>query len=394
MNAFNFTMPTKFYVGYGQVEVLKDIAGQYGKKAMLCAAEGTMRQFGFLDRVEALLRAAGVEVSIIDDVQPNPRDVDIDRQVKFFLEEGCDFTVGLGGGSAMDTAKAVAFLAAQNDGSVRDYLAGGSKSELKDVKQPYPVICITTTAGTGSEATKWFVVTNTLNHDKPGVGHDLLMPSVSIVDPEFMMSLPAQITRSCGIDVLFHAMEAYIATCANPFTDALAMEAMRLVMKYLRRAIENGANDQEAREYMAWANTMGGIVIGEGNSGTVAIHALGHSIGGQTNAPHGFTMCPLAVPYIERTWDADEKKYAALTRVFGYGDDSMSEHELAAMCPEAMKGVLQKFGCDMTMRDLGVTEDMIGPMTDSVFQTMGGVLNNSLKKFDREAVMELYRAAL
>ena len=173
-----------------------------------------------------------------------------------------------------------------------------------------------------------------------------------------------------------------------------ALEAMRLVMKYLGRAIDNGANDREAREYMAWANTLGGIVIGEGNSGTVAIHALGHSIGGQTNAPHGLTMCPLAVPYVEKTWDADIYKYARLTRVFGFGDDSMSDEKLAAMCPEAMKGVLRQFGLDITMKDLGVTEDMIGPMTDSVFKTMGGVLNNSLKPFTRDDVIALYKAAM
>lgn len=393
MNQFNFTMPTKFYVGFGQVNVLREIAGEYGKKALLCA-DSTMGELGFLEKVKNLLKEAGVEVEVIDDVQPNPKDVDIDRQVAYFLEKGCDFTVGLGGGSSMDTAKAVAFLAAQNDGSVRDYVAGGVKSALEEVKQPYPVICITTTAGTGSEATKWFVVTDTVNHDKPGVGHDLLMPSVSIVDPEFMMSLPANVTRSCGIDVLFHAMEAYVAKCANAFTDMAALEALRLVMKYLGRAIENGKEDREAREGMAWANTLGGIVIGEGNSGTVAIHALGHSIGGQTNAPHGLTMCPLAVPYIERTWRADMEKYANLTRVFGYGEDTMSKEELAALCPEAMRGVLKKFGCDLTMKDLGVTEEMIGPMTDSVFHTMGGVLNNSLVEFTREDVIALYKDAM
>lgn len=394
MNSFNFEMPTKFYVGYGQVDILKEIAPEYGKKAMVCAAKDTMRQFGFLDKVVKLIEASGISVSILEDVEPNPKDVDIDRQVKYFKEQGCDFTVGLGGGSAMDTAKAIAFLAAQEEGSVRDYLAGGSKSGLEDVKKPYPVICITTTAGTGSEATKWFVVTNTLNNDKPGVGHDLLMPSVSIVDPQFMMTLPANVTRSTGIDVLFHAMEAYLAKCANAFTDMVSLEALRLVMKYLQRAIDNGSNDREAREYMAWANTLGGIAIGEGNSGTVAIHALGHSIGGQTNAPHGFTMCPFAVPYIEKTWDADIERYAKLTRVFGYGDDSMSDQELAAMCPKAMKGVLQKFGCDMTMKDLGVTEEMIEPMTDSVFKTMAGVLNNSLKPFSREDVIEMYKQAM
>lgn len=394
MRNFNFTMPTKFYVGYGQVNVLKDIASEYGKKAMICAAKDTMRQFGFLDRVASLLEQAGVAVSIIDDVEPNPKDVDIDRQTKYFVEQGCDFTVGLGGGSAIDTAKAVAFMAAQGDMSVREYLPGGSKSDLSDLKKPYPVICITTTAGTGSEATKWFVVTDTVNHDKPGVGHDLLMPAVSIVDAELMMSLPPSVTRGSGIDVLFHAMEAYLAHPANAFTDMCALEAMRLVIKYLGRAIENGQNDKEAREHMAWANTLGGIVIGEGNSGTVAIHALGHSIGGQTNAPHGLTMCPLAVPYLQKTWDADIEKHAALTRVLGYGDDAMSKEALAAMCPEAMQGVLERFGCNIRMRDLGVTESMIEPMTDSVFNTMAGVLNNSLKPFSREDVIALYKEAL
>ncbi len=394
MRNFNFTMPTKFYVGYGQVNVLKDIAAEYGKKAMVCAAKDTMRQFGFLERVVDLLKQSGVEVAVIDDVEPNPKDVDIDRQTRYFVEQDCDFTVGLGGGSSLDTAKAVAFMAAQGDASVRDFLAGGSKADLSDMKKPYPVICVTTTAGTGSEATKWFVVTNTENHDKPGVGHDLLMPSVSIVDPELMMSLPAGVTRASGIDVLFHAMEAYLAHPANAFTDMCALEAMRLVMKYLGRAIEDGQNDREAREYMAWANTLGGIVIGEGNSGTVAIHALGHSIGGQTNAPHGLTMCPLAVPYLQKTWDADLYRHARLTRVLGYGDDSMSDGELAALCPKAMEGALEKFGCNIKMRDLGVTEEMIEPMTDSVFSTMAGVLNNSLKKFTREDVVALYRAAL
>lgn len=124
MNQFNFTMPTKFYVGFGQVNVLREIAGEYGKKALLCA-DSTMGELGFLEKVKNLLKEAGVDVEVIDDVQPNPKDVDIDRQVAYFLEKGCDFTVGLGGGSSMDTAKAVAFLAAQNDGSVRDYVRQG-----------------------------------------------------------------------------------------------------------------------------------------------------------------------------------------------------------------------------------------------------------------------------
>jgi alcohol dehydrogenase len=165
-------------------------------------------------------------------------------------------------------------------------------------------------------------------------------------------------------------------------------------MEYLQRAIEDGRNDREARERMAWANTLGGIVIGEGNSGTVAIHALGHSIGGQTDAPHGLTMCPLAVPYVKRAWETSIDKFAVLTRIFGYGEEGMSKRELASLCPDAIKSVLAKFGCDLRMRDLGVTEGMIGPMTDSVFNTMAGVLNNSTCKLGRDDVVAMYRECL
>ncbi|MDR2156782.1 MAG: iron-containing alcohol dehydrogenase [Clostridiales Family XIII bacterium] len=394
MNPFDFTMPTKFYVGAGRLGVLEEIAPAYGRKAMICAAKDTMRALGFTDRVGALLKAAGVDFSIVDDVEPNPRDVDIDRQTERFVAENCDFTIGLGGGSALDTAKAIAFLAAQDDRSVRSYIAGGSKADLEKVNRPFPVICIATTAGTGSEATKWFVVTDTRSHDKPGVGHDLLMPSASIVDPELMLSMPPSVTRSCGIDVLFHAMEAYVAKCANPFTDILAEASLRLVMRYLDRAIRHGDTDIEARANMAWASMLGGVVIGEGNSGTVAIHALGHSVGGQTGAPHGLTMCPFAVPYLEKTWRADIRRHAELTRIFGGDEGGLSEEALAARSPAAMKRVLQQFDCDVRMRDLGVTEAMIEPMTDSVFSTMAGVLNNSLVSFERRDVTELFRAAM
>ena len=165
-------------------------------------------------------------------------------------------------------------------------------------------------------------------------------------------------------------------------------------MRYLDRAITQGEADLEARSYMAWASMLGGVVIGEGNSGTVAIHALGHSVGGQTDAPHGLTMCPFAVPYLEKTWQADIPKHAALTRVFEYGEAGMPEKELAALCPEAMKSVLKRFGCDIRLKDLGVDAGMIEAMTDSVFRTMAGVLNNSLVAFDRADVVSLYEAAL
>ena len=393
MKTFEFSIPTAVYFGAGEVERVAELAPTLGKKAMLLAAEGTMRDLGFLTRVETLLKKGGVEVVISDDVKPNPRDKDINRQTETFLKEGCDFTVGLGGGSAMDTAKSVAFLAAQGGGNIRDYLAGGSNPEMNGVKDALKCMVITTTAGTGSETTPWWVITNTDDHEKPGTGNDTTIAEIAIVDPELMLTIPPSISRGTGIDVLFHAMEAYIANTATPFTDLFAKEAMKIVVEYLGTAIDDGKN-LEARSKMAWANTIAGIAIGEGKSSTVGIHALGHSIGGQTDAPHGMTMAAIGPAYMKMTWDADIERYAEVTRLLGYAEEGMSEKELAAKSPEALEKTLEKFGCRISMTDLGVKESMIEPMTDSVFKTMVGCLDCSLKKLTREDVVKLYKESL
>ena len=393
MKVFDFSVPTRVFFGAGEVKQVKATASQLGRKAMLLAAKDTMRQTGILQRVEGLLKEGGVQVLVSDDVAPNPRDVDIDRQAKAFLREKCDFAVGLGGGSSMDSAKAVAFLAAQGGGTILDYLAGGPRADLGGTKPAFPILCITTTAGTGSETTPWWVITNTKHHEKPGTGNDSTRPAVSIVDPELMLSLPMEVTRNTGIDVLFHAMESFIANVATPFTELFSREAMRLVVQYLGRALENG-QDLEARSQMAWANTIAGIAIGEGKSSTVGIHALGHSIGGQTDAPHGLTMAAVGPAYMRHTWDADPARYAEVTRILGYARPGESDQDLARRAAEALEKTLEKFGCRVSMGDLGVKASVIEAMADSAFKTMSGCLNCSLKSLSRADVIAMYKESL
>ncbi|MCF7941509.1 MAG: iron-containing alcohol dehydrogenase [Spirochaetia bacterium] len=395
MKTFACSVPTNVFFGAGEVSRAGELAVTLGKRAMLLAAKDTMRQLGFLERVEQLLTAAGIEVVVQDDVSPNPRDVDIDNQTRIFLEQQCDFTVGLGGGSAMDSAKAVAFLAGQGGGTISDYLAGGDHADLSDpaIRPACPIMVITTTAGTGSETTPWWVITNTTDHEKPGTGNSTTAARYAIVDPQLMLTIPASITASTGIDVLFHAMEAYLATIATPFTDLLAQEAIRIVMANLGTVLEDGS-DLEARSQMAWANTLAGIAIGEGGSGTVGIHALGHSIGGQTDAAHGLTMAAVGPAFMRKTWDADISRYAQVSRMLGYDQGNLTEQQLAQKSAEALEQVLERFGCRITMTDLGVKEEMIEAMTDSVFKTMVGVLDCSLKPISREDVIALYRESL
>ena len=393
MKAFDFSLPTRVFFGNGELRRLQEIAPTIGKRAMLLAAKQTMKQTGILDRAVELLMKGNVDVIVSDDVDPNPKDVDIDRQAKTFLHEKCDFAVGLGGGSSMDSAKAVAFLAAQGGGTILDYLAGGPHATLEGTKPAYPIVCVTTTAGTGSETTPWWVITNTRCHEKPGTGNDSTMARFAIVDPELMVSLPREVTRNTGIDVLFHAMEAFIANVATPFTDLFAREAMQLVVNNLGTAIDKGS-DMEVRGRMAWANSIAGVAIGEGKSSTVGIHALGHSIGGQTDAAHGLTMAAVGPAYMAKTWDADIARYAEVTRLLGQAKPGLSDRELARRSPEALAAVLEKFGCRVRMRDLGVREGMIDAMVQSAFKTMSGCLNCSLKALSRDDVVQMYRESL
>jgi alcohol dehydrogenase len=393
MKAFEFSVPTRVFFGPGELRRLQELGPTLGRKAMLLAAKQTMRATGILDRALAALRAGGVEVVVSDDVDPNPKDLDIDRQARAYLEHRCEFTVGLGGGSAMDSAKAVAFLAAQGGGTIRDYLAGGPHATLQGTRPAFPIVCVTTTAGTGSETTPWWVITNTEHHEKPGTGNDSTMARYAIVDPELMVSVPREVTRSTGIDVLFHAMEAFIANVATPFSDLMAREAIRLVMENLGRVLTEG-KDLEARAAMAWANTLAGIAIGEGKSSTVAIHSLGHSIGGQTDAPHGLTMCSVGPAYMAWSWDAAPARYAEVTRMLGQAAAGASDEQLARRSADALVAVLDRFGCRVRMRDLGVKEAMIEAMTDSAFKTMKGCLDCSLKPLGRGEVVALYRESL
>jgi alcohol dehydrogenase len=392
MNEFQMWIPSRTFFGVGAVKNVKEQAGQLGKRALLCAARDSMRKTGALDRVVALLKEAKIDAVVKDDVDPNPTTIAINESAAVFVKEKCDFTVGLGGGSSMDTAKSVALLAA-NGGKIQDYLVGGPHDDMEGLKDAYPIMCITTTAGTGSEVTPWFVITNPETKEKPGTGNDSTMAKISIVDPELMITMPRKVTASTGVDVLFHAMEAYIATCATPFTDLLALRAMELVVQYLKRAMEKG-DDLEARSKMAWANTLAGVAIGEGTSSTVAIHAMGHSIGGHTNQAHGMTMAALGPAYLRNTWDACPKRYADLTRIFGIYDSDMSERELAEKSADALVALLDKFECRVSMSDLGVKPEMIDKMIQGTYHAMAYPLSVSLKKLSEEDVRRIYEESL
>ena len=244
-----------------------------------------MKVTGTLDRVLKEFAQANVETVVFDQVQANPLRSTVMDGAVFARENACDFVVALGGGSVMDASKAMAAMAT-NDGDIWDYMFGGTGGGKTIANKALPVICITTTAGTGSEADQWGVITNDETNEKIGFGgYDCLFPVLSVVDPELMISVPPKFTAYQGFDALFHSTECYISKAHNQMGDMLALTAIENIGKYLVRAVRDGS-DLEAREGVAFANNLSGQVMTV--SSCTSEHSMEHAMSAYHQAlPHG-----------------------------------------------------------------------------------------------------------
>jgi alcohol dehydrogenase len=244
----------------------------------------------------------------------------------------------------MDAAKAIA-IAAANTTSILDYLPGGTNPFMDGVRDALPIVTITTTAGTGSEVSHIAVVTDRTKHIKPGVLHQSLYPTVSVVDPNLTLTAPKGVTAATGIDVLFHALEAFLSRGANLYSDLLAVEALRLTVANLEIAFQDGSN-LEARTKMAWACTLAGLSFD--NTNVTGIHGIGHCIGGHTDAAHGKTLAAIGPAFLGYTHSASPHRYARIAELLGASREDHTESELAAESGEILRRFLERFGLDIS----------------------------------------------
>ncbi len=286
---------------------------------VLIVTDPTLHELGFTERIAERLRMAGLTYQIFAEVEPEPSVQTVYRGVDVLCAFEPDWIIGLGGGSAMDAAKAMWALYERPDLSPAEispvFALGLHKMKM---------IAIPTTSGTGSEATWATVLTDTEEKRKLGLGNRELTPTVAIVDPSLTANLPPRITADTGLDALTHAIEGYACNFHNDFTDPLCLKAVELVFGYLARAVENGPADPEAREKMANAATIAGL--GFGNSMVGLAHALGHSLGAAFKIPHGRAVT-LFLPYVmEFNANAGLGRYADIARFVAAGK-SVSEQE-------------------------------------------------------------------
>ncbi len=374
---FSYYLPVNLIFGSGKVAVLGETAAQYGKKACIVTGTGSTKRSGLLDRSIALLKDAGVDSVVFDKVTPNPLTTTAEEGAAFAKENQCDVIVGLGGGSMMDAAKAIAFLCV-NDGDINDYIFGKLPAE-----KALPLILVPTTCGTGSEGNGFAVLTNPETGDKKSLRSSCVIAKASIVDPELMMTMPASVLASVGFDALCHNMEAYLSKKAQPFTDLLALEAIRMLAGNLAHVYKN-YDDRAGWERITLASTIGGMVINTAGCG--APHGLEHPASGLKNIVHGRGLAALTPVIYDASIEAAPYKFAQISRLLG------GENEYD--CTAQIRALLQDLDLNIKLSDLDIDEADIPWMTDNCIKVSVGNMACFPKDFTRDEIEELYRKAL
>ncbi|GAA0428340.1 iron-containing alcohol dehydrogenase [Lentibacillus halophilus] len=305
---FEFNLPTKIEFGRGKLKKLGNFINDInGKKVLIVTDKGLVKS-GIIDKVKKILDDEKISYTVFDEVKPNPKDVDCERAYKLALQENVDSLIGIGGGSSMDTAKAVGTLLTHG-GKLKNWY--GFDKLRKTIP---PLICIPTTAGTGSEITTFSVITDTETNYKMNIVDLKVAPQIALLDPELTISLPKEVTASTGMDALTHAIEAYTCNVSQPITDGLALHAIDLITEHLPIVVKDGEN-MESRERMLAASLMAGISFG--NADVASVHCMAESLGGLYDTPHGVANS-MMLPYVfEYNIPSNMEKHSIIARRLG-----------------------------------------------------------------------------
>ncbi len=376
-------MCKRLVFGPGTVRRLPELVRSVGGEAAHIVTDKGLVAAGVCARVEEALRAAGIAVSVYDEVLPDPS-IDVARACGARVREsGAACVVGLGGGSPIDIAKVSAVLAA-GTGTVADIVGVDRIAQAG-----LPVVAVPTTAGTGSETTPIAVLSDTQAQLKKGIVSSHLYPAVALVDPELAAGLPSRVTAYTGMDALTHAIEAYTNRHAHPFVNTFALEAVRLIHGSLRTAVEHGS-DIEARTHMALGSLYGGMCLGPVN--TAAVHALAYPLGGMFSVPHGVANS-LLLPYVMSfNITGNEEAYARVAPALGVAIDGMSRTDAAWAGVVAVKKLAADTGIVTRMRDLGIAREAIPEMAERAMQVTR-LLGNNPRDVTLDDVGSIYEEA-
>ena len=382
-NIFSFTGAKKIVFGNGSFAALAQHLGELKAQRPLVVLDKNLAETGFREKVSQVLQQGGVGFDLFDQVEPEPRLELADEGAKIALKKKCDAVIGIGGGSAMDVAKAVSVLTA-NKGKAVDYLG------LNKVPGPgLPTIMVPTTAGTGSEVTFTAVFIRKNLKKKEGMNSPYLYPDLALLDPQLTLSLPPGPTATTGLDALCHAIESYTSINASPMSEIMSLEAIRLISENLRTCVHEGGN-LEAREQMLLGSLYAGL--GLANAGVTAVHSLSYPLGGKYGIPHGLANTIMLLPVMAFNLPAALEKFTIIAEVMGEMTEDLPLREAACLALNAVEALIEDCGIDDKLSDFNITEKDF-PELAKVAMTVARPLENNPRKVTIEDAIEIYGEA-
>ena len=344
-----FQTPTIIF-GIDAIKQIGEQARKLGAGRVLLISGPQVQKAGLLDKTKSYLEAEKikVQINIQDRDTPEPATEVVERTAEVAREGKFDVIIGLGGGSILDVSKMAAALVT-NPGTTRDYF-GKEKVPARGT----PTIIVPTTAGTGAEVTKHAIFLDREINVKKVVASSNLLPNVAIVDPVLTVSCPPSVTASSGIDAYIHSAEAFLSKNANAMTDALALESISIITKWLGPAFADGQN-MEARHQMSLGSLMAGIVLN--NSGTSLVHAMAYPVGGEHHTPHGVTLSALLIACFDYIAVARAEKMAALARAMGENIDGLPAREVTERVLDAIHYMIKSVNLPASLADLGISRE-------------------------------------
>lgn len=381
--SFSVNQPIKIHFGVDSVKQLGDVVNQLNGSRVFLVADPGLKKAGIIRQITSALNRKKIPYTLYDKVAPEPGLKLADLGTKLAKKNKADCVVGVGGGSALDIAKAISILLT-NGGKAEDYL-GLDKIKLPGV----PKIMVPTTAGTGAEVTFTAVFINEKTNSKGGMNGDPLYPDVAILDPALTLSLPPNITAATGIDAFTHALEAFVSTQAHAISDMYALEAMNLISNNLGTAYANGMNI-EARSAMLMGSLLGGKALA--TAGVGLVHAMAYPLGGMFNTAHGLANAVLLPYVVEYNIIGDPEKFAVIAQIMGYETEGLPLREAGQLAVEAIHQLNTDVGIPNSLEALDIPSNKIPEMA-KIALTVTRPVENNPRRPTVEDVIAVYEAA-
>lgn len=378
--AYKFTLPGRTVMGSNALKESKTIIKGLGEKALIVTGKNVTRS-GAVQTLTDSLTNWGIASEVFNDITGEPTVEMIEAGVKRYKDTGCDFIIAIGGGSPLDSAKAIAAMTIL-DGRISDYM--GMEIEGKFP----PMVLIPTTAGTGSEATKFTIITDTEKNVKMLLKGDSLLPDLAIVDSKFTLTAPPGVTAATGMDALTHAVEAYTSRKGNSLTDMYALSAIKKIFAYLPSAYDDG-DDLTAREEMAIAAYEAGVCIN--NASVTLVHGMSRPIGALFHVPHGISNAMLIKNCLEYVMDGCYERFAAISRAIGAAGDKSGDKEAAEAFIRKLTELCRHLKIP-TLKEYGIKKDQFDGVLDKMAQDAitSGSPSNTIKDISKEDLIIIY----